>query len=56
MQDYEVLMNAFGSHKQFNPKSIYLMDPYGFLMMQYSADAEPKGMIRDLERLIRNAR
>ena len=56
MQDYEVLMKAFGSHKQFNPKSIYLMDPYGFLMMQYSADAEPKGMIRDLERLIRNAR
>ena len=56
MQDYEVLMNAFGSHKQFNPNSIYLMDPYGFLMMQYSADAEPKGMIRDLERLIRNAR
>lgn len=33
--------------------SIYLIDPLGNLMMQYPLDTEPKGMIKDLERLLK---
>lgn len=32
---------------------VYLIDPLGQLMMEYSPQAEPKGMIEDLERLLR---
>ena len=35
------------------PGRIYLVDPLGNLMMEYAADAEPRGMIKDLERLLR---
>jgi len=31
---------------------IYLIDPLGNLMMSYSADAPPKGMLEDLKRLL----
>ena len=33
--------------------AIFLIDPRGFLMMRYSSDIEPSGIIRDLSRLIR---
>jgi len=31
----------------------YLVDPLGNLMMSYPADAAPKGMLKDLKRLLR---
>ncbi len=31
---------------------IYLVDPLGNLMMEYTLDAEPRGMTKDLERLL----
>ena len=33
---------------------IYLIDPHGNLMMSYEPGAEPKGMIKDLERLLKH--
>lgn len=32
---------------------IYVVDPLGNLMMEYAPDADPRGMIKDLERLLR---
>lgn len=32
---------------------IYLIDPRGFLMMFYPRDTDPRGMIKDLERLLK---
>jgi cytochrome oxidase Cu insertion factor (SCO1/SenC/PrrC family) len=32
---------------------IYLIDPLGNLMMSYAPDADPKGMLEDLQRLLR---
>lgn len=32
---------------------IYLVDPLGNLMMEYAPHADPRGMIKDLERLLR---
>lgn len=37
-------------------QSMYLADPRGYLMMSYPGDYEPKGAIRDLERLLKFAR
>ncbi len=37
-------------------QSIYLVDPRGYLMMSYPEDYEPRGAIRDLERLLKFAR
>lgn len=35
---------------------IYLVDPLGNLMLAYPVDAEPKGIIKDLNRLLRYSR
>jgi cytochrome oxidase Cu insertion factor (SCO1/SenC/PrrC family) len=32
---------------------VYLVDPLGNLMMKYALDQEPRGMIKDLERLLK---
>ncbi len=32
---------------------LYLVDPLGNVMMQYAPDTEPRGIIKDLERLLR---
>ena len=32
---------------------IYLVDPLGNLMMSYQPEDEPRGMIKDLERLLK---
>jgi len=37
-------------------QSMYLVDPRGFLMMSYPQGYDPKGAIRDLERLLKFAR
>ena len=55
MKDFARVKKSFNSIAQFNDTSFYLIDPYGFIMMQYKDDIEPKGIIRDIERLIRNA-
>ena len=34
------------------PERVYLIDPLGNLMMFYAADANPKGMLEDLKRLL----
>jgi cytochrome oxidase Cu insertion factor (SCO1/SenC/PrrC family) len=41
------------SYQDFDSESIYLIDPYGNLMMQYKKGTNPSGIIKDLERLIR---
>jgi cytochrome oxidase Cu insertion factor (SCO1/SenC/PrrC family) len=33
--------------------NIYLVDPLGNLMMYYPSDADPRGMIQDLQRLLK---
>jgi cytochrome oxidase Cu insertion factor (SCO1/SenC/PrrC family) len=39
-------------HEGDSADRIYLIDPLGNLMMSYAADAEPKGMLEDLKRLL----
>ena len=34
----------------------YLVDPLGYLMMYYAPDAEPKGMLKDLKKLLKYSR
>jgi len=51
--DLNRLNNLFKSYPDFNNESIYLIDPYGNLMMQYKKGTNPSGIIKDLERLIR---
>ena len=36
-----------------NAQCIYLIDPLGNLMMSYAPDANPKGMLEDMKRLLR---
>jgi cytochrome oxidase Cu insertion factor (SCO1/SenC/PrrC family) len=36
-----------------NAQRIYLIDPLGNLMMSYAPDANPKGMLEDMKRLLR---
>jgi cytochrome oxidase Cu insertion factor (SCO1/SenC/PrrC family) len=55
-QDYAGLIEKFKDFDLDKPDSIYLIDPYGFLMMQYFQDFEPKGIIKDIERLIKNSK
>ena len=47
------LKSRFKSYPNFDNESIYLIDPYGNLMMQYKKGTNPSGIIKDLERLIR---
>jgi cytochrome oxidase Cu insertion factor (SCO1/SenC/PrrC family) len=47
------LNSRFKSYSDFESESIYLIDPYGNLMMQYKKGTNPSGIIKDLERLIR---
>tara|TARA_B110000003_G_scaffold216452_1_gene215874 strand:- start:137 stop:718 length:582 start_codon:yes stop_codon:yes gene_type:complete len=56
MAKFESIINVFKSNPELKGNSIYLIDPYGNLMMQYKNGAEPTGIIKDIERLIRNAR
>ena len=39
--------------KDANAHRIYLIDPLGNLMMLYTADAAPRGMLEDMKRLLR---
>ena len=35
---------------------VFLIDPLGYLMMYYEPDAEPKGMLKDLKKLLKYSR
>jgi cytochrome oxidase Cu insertion factor (SCO1/SenC/PrrC family) len=47
------LNSRIKSYPAFDSESIYLIDPYGNLMMQYKKGTNPSGIIKDIERLIR---
>jgi cytochrome oxidase Cu insertion factor (SCO1/SenC/PrrC family) len=38
------------------PGSVFVIDPLGNLMMRYDPATEPKGMLKDLERLLKVSR
>jgi cytochrome oxidase Cu insertion factor (SCO1/SenC/PrrC family) len=49
----------FARMKDENPalkRRLYLVDPLGNLMMSYSAESDPAGIIKDLKRLLRYSR
>lgn len=46
-------VNAGGADRFPAAGRIYLVDPLGNQMMEYAPDADPRGMIKDLERLLR---
>jgi cytochrome oxidase Cu insertion factor (SCO1/SenC/PrrC family) len=49
------LLRIFPAVNAVDPASadrIYLIDPLGNLMMSYAPDAQPKGMLQDLKRLL----
>ena len=54
-EEYDRLMNKFREIENFDANDIYLIDPYGFIMMRYDRDMNPKGIIKDVERLIKNS-
>ena len=54
-EEYDRLMNKFGEIENFDANDIYLIDPYGFIMMRYDRSMNPKGIIKDVERLIKNS-
>jgi hypothetical protein len=51
----QALLNAFALDGQdpLQTGRVYLADPLGNLMMSYGAEADPRGMIEDLERLLK---
>jgi hypothetical protein len=55
-EEYARLIGLFKQNKLFDKKDIFLIDHYGFLMMQYDFNTEPKLIIKDLERLLRNSK
>ena len=56
MINFDSIVSVFKINPELKADSIYLIDPYGNLMMQYKNGTEPTGIIKDIERLIRNAR
>jgi glutathione peroxidase-family protein len=52
---YEELIQLFRGYQGYSKSAIYLVDTYGSLIMKYPTDTEPKGIIKDIERLIRVA-
>lgn len=51
----ETLLQVFSLDEQgpFAAGRVYLVDPLGNLMMKYDPDEEPRGMIKDLEKLLK---
>jgi cytochrome oxidase Cu insertion factor (SCO1/SenC/PrrC family) len=54
--NYQLLVKKFMNYDSDTTNSIFLIDPYGFLMMQYPQGTEPKGIIKDIEKLIKNSK
>jgi len=55
-KDYQFLVKKFNASNLDKTNPIFLLDPYGFLMMQYPKGTDPKGIIKDIERLIKNSK
>jgi cytochrome oxidase Cu insertion factor (SCO1/SenC/PrrC family) len=53
---YQTFVKKFRDLYSGNENPIFLLDPYGFLMMKYPEGTEPKGIIKDIERLIKNSK
>ena len=54
--NYQILFEKFKNLYSTKESPIFLIDPYGYLMMQYPKGTEPKGIIKDIERLIKNSK
>ncbi len=54
-EEYDRLINKFREIENFDANDVYLIDPYGFIMMRYERSMNPKGIIKDVERLIKNS-
>ena len=57
--DLDALLDKFRSKKVINPTKaghIYISDPLGNLMMSYPSDINPKGILKDLKKLLRASR
>jgi cytochrome oxidase Cu insertion factor (SCO1/SenC/PrrC family) len=54
--NYQFLVTKFNDLYSDKISPIFLIDPYGYLMMQYPKGTEPKGIIKDIERLIKNSK
>ena len=55
-KNYQFLVTKFKDLYLDKANPIFLVDPYGYLMMQYPEGTEPKGIIKDIERLIKNSK
>ncbi len=44
---------ALDAKQPLDAGRVYLVDPMGYLMMSYEPEDEPRGMIKDLERLLK---
>ena len=55
-KDYQSITKKFKNYITDQNNPIFLIDPYGFLMMQYQQGTEPKGIIKDIEKLIKNSK
>jgi len=55
LKNQQALVQVFSldEQKPMAARRVYLVDPLGNLMMRYEPDDEPKGMIKDLERLLK---
>ena len=49
----EFFLHQFEDLRINDKTAIFLVDPRGFLMMRYSSETNPSGIIRDLSRLLR---
>ena len=57
--DLDALLDKFRSEKVINPTKagyIYISDPLGNLMMSYPPEINPKGILKDLKKLLRASR
>ena len=57
--DLDTLLDKFRSEKVINPTKaghIYISDPLGNLMMSYPSGINPKGILKDLKKLLRASR
>jgi cytochrome oxidase Cu insertion factor (SCO1/SenC/PrrC family) len=53
-QALNILIKPFNKDgKAATAQRIYIVDPFGNLMMQYAAEVEPKDVVKDLERLLK---
>ena len=55
-QDFSTLFTSDDPQRSEMLGDIYILDPQGNIMMRYSTDTDPKGILTDLKRLLRVAK